>query len=86
MMREQVWSMRESPADPTLATTYRRVERLTIPAATFLANAAIAASRVPRSRASACGLLMMPKGERPQPWLADRRGNRLHPLGDIGNR
>jgi hypothetical protein len=29
---------------------------------------------------------MMLEGERPQPWLADRSGSRLHALGDIGNR
>src|SRR6516225_4901965 len=30
-------------------------------------------------------ILSMPKGERPQPWLADRRGSRLHVLVEIGN-
>src|SRR5262249_2212235 len=40
----------------------------------LLANAAIAASRVVRIAVGRCAVLMLPKGRRPQPWLAYRRG------------
>ena len=40
----------------------------------LFANAAIAASRVVRIAVRRCAVLMLPKGQRPQPWLAYQRG------------